>query len=188
MDLYGLIHARFILSPRGLALMREKYMLGTFGTCQRVLCERQFVLPIGLSEELSTSRVKVTLINTINILLDILPKMLGSICSKTKTFGHRWRLFWNKLSPCLPKGKLLFYILMFLMCGNINTGVFSLWYRRTPSCTRRKARCSTSPRSTASRSLDKRAQNLNLYMTTWVKPRIRRKLMAFLTRRNLLPQ
>jgi len=59
MDLYGLIHARFILSPRGLALMREKYMLGTFGTCQRVLCERQFVLPIGLSEELSTSRVKV---------------------------------------------------------------------------------------------------------------------------------
>jgi len=38
--------------------MREKYMLGTFGTCQRVLCERQFVLPIGLSEELSTSRVK----------------------------------------------------------------------------------------------------------------------------------
>ena len=60
MDLYGLIHARFILSPRGLALMREKYMLGTFGTCQRVLCERQFVLPIGLSEELSTSRVKVS--------------------------------------------------------------------------------------------------------------------------------
>lgn len=63
MDLYGLIHARFILSPRGLALMREKYMLGTFGTCQRVFCERQFVLPIGLSEELSTSRVKVSLLN-----------------------------------------------------------------------------------------------------------------------------
>ena len=59
MDLYGLIHARFILSPRGLAMMREKFMLGTFGTCQRVLCERQLVLPIGLSEDLSTSRVKV---------------------------------------------------------------------------------------------------------------------------------
>jgi len=59
MDLYGLIHARFILSPRGLAMMKEKLMLGSFGYCPRVLCERQNVLPIGVSEELSTSRVKV---------------------------------------------------------------------------------------------------------------------------------
>ena len=59
MDLYGLIHARFIISPRGLTMMREKYVLGTFGSCQRILCDRQLVLPIGLSEELSTSRVKV---------------------------------------------------------------------------------------------------------------------------------
>lgn len=59
MDLYGLIHARFILSPRGLAMMKEKYMMGSFGYCPRVLCERQSVLPIGVSEELSTSRVKV---------------------------------------------------------------------------------------------------------------------------------
>ena len=58
MDLYGLAHARFIISPRGLALMREKFTLGTFGNCQRILCDRQIVLPIGLSEELSTSRVK----------------------------------------------------------------------------------------------------------------------------------
>ena len=59
MDLYGLIHARFIISPRGLALMKDKFMLGSFGYCPRVLCERQNVLPIGVSEELSTSRVKV---------------------------------------------------------------------------------------------------------------------------------
>ena len=59
MDLYGVIHARFILSPHGLAKMREKFMQGAFGTCPRVLCERQHVLPIGVSEELSTSRVKV---------------------------------------------------------------------------------------------------------------------------------
>lgn len=59
MDLYGLIHARFILSPRGLAMMKEKFMLGSFGSCPRVLCERQNVLPIGVSEDLSTSRVKV---------------------------------------------------------------------------------------------------------------------------------
>ena len=33
MDLYGLIHARYIISPRGLTMMREKYVLGTFGSC-----------------------------------------------------------------------------------------------------------------------------------------------------------
>lgn len=40
MDLYGLIHARFILSPRGLSLMRDKYSISTFGNCQRILCDR----------------------------------------------------------------------------------------------------------------------------------------------------
>mmetsp|Transcript_5688 Transcript_5688/g.9770 ORF Transcript_5688/g.9770 Transcript_5688/m.9770 type:complete len:172 (+) Transcript_5688:467-982(+) len=59
MDLYGLIHARFILTPRGLAMMKEKYMMSAFSYCPRVLCERHNVLPIGVSEELSTSRVKV---------------------------------------------------------------------------------------------------------------------------------
>ena len=40
MDLYGLIHARYIVSPRGLAFMKEKYLLNGFGTCPRVLCKR----------------------------------------------------------------------------------------------------------------------------------------------------
>lgn len=43
----------------GLSLMKEKYLLSKFGVCPRVLCERQTVLPIGMSEELRTSRVKV---------------------------------------------------------------------------------------------------------------------------------
>ena len=59
MDLYGLVHSRYILSPRGLAFMKEKYLLNGFGTCPRVLCKRQSVMPIGISEELNTSRVKV---------------------------------------------------------------------------------------------------------------------------------
>jgi len=39
--------------------MRAKFLKGIFGSCPRVLCERQLTLPIGMSEELSTSRVKV---------------------------------------------------------------------------------------------------------------------------------
>ena len=41
-------------------MMREKYLIGNFGICPRVLCERQNALPLGMSEELKTSRVKVS--------------------------------------------------------------------------------------------------------------------------------
>ncbi|CAD8124451.1 unnamed protein product [Paramecium sonneborni] len=58
-DLYGLIHARFIITAKGLGMMKDKYLGGKFGACPRVLCERQNVLPVGMSEELRTSRVKV---------------------------------------------------------------------------------------------------------------------------------
>merc|ERR1719482_1515317 len=57
--LYGEIHSRFIASPRGLQVVREKYLKGKFGTCPRVLCDRQHVLPLGTSEELRVARVKV---------------------------------------------------------------------------------------------------------------------------------
>lgn len=58
-DLYGMIHARFIQTPPGLAIMREKYLAGRFGSCSRVLCERHNVIPIGMSNDIRTSRVKV---------------------------------------------------------------------------------------------------------------------------------
>ncbi|KAI0077294.1 hypothetical protein K474DRAFT_1596329 [Panus rudis PR-1116 ss-1] len=48
--LYGMIHARWIITARGLAKMVEKYKRADFGRCPRVLCQSQPLLPIGLTD------------------------------------------------------------------------------------------------------------------------------------------
>ena len=58
-EVYGLIHKRFITTSKGLALMREKYLNGVFGCCPRVVCDKQVLIPVGLSEDLRYSKVKV---------------------------------------------------------------------------------------------------------------------------------
>ncbi len=66
--------------------MKSKYLMGRFGVCPRVLCERQNVLPVGMSYELRTSRVKVYILKNykkINI-IDILSQMLRCIYTQKK--------------------------------------------------------------------------------------------------------
>lgn len=45
--LYGLIHARYIITRPGLLAMAQKYKCNEFGTCPRVLCEDSGLLPVG---------------------------------------------------------------------------------------------------------------------------------------------
>ena len=58
-DLYGLIHARFIQTPKGLLQIKAKYDENLFGNCPRVQCGNQPVLPIGLSDDLNVAKVKI---------------------------------------------------------------------------------------------------------------------------------
>lgn len=56
--LYGLIHARYIVTPAGLDQMRQKYASGHFGRCPRTLCGGEQMLPVGPSDVCGVGRVQ----------------------------------------------------------------------------------------------------------------------------------
>ncbi len=57
--LYGLIHARFLLTARGMQAMQQKFTDVAFGRCPRALCAGQPVLPVGQSDLPRISTVKI---------------------------------------------------------------------------------------------------------------------------------
>lgn len=57
--LYGLVHARYIVTTRGLAKMLEKYKKADFGKCPRVHCNSHPLLPVGLTDVPNQKPVKL---------------------------------------------------------------------------------------------------------------------------------
>ncbi|XP_020802514.1 suppressor-of-stellate-like protein isoform X2 [Drosophila serrata] len=57
--LFGLIHARYILTSSGLEAMCKKYESGEFGMCPKFYCKGQNTLPVGLSDDWGHSNVKL---------------------------------------------------------------------------------------------------------------------------------
>ncbi|EOR02846.1 Casein kinase II subunit beta-1 [Wallemia ichthyophaga EXF-994] len=65
--LYGLIHARFILTRVGLQQMVEKYENGHFGFCPRFCCQSCPVVPCGRSDTPGVDTVKLYCPNCMDI-------------------------------------------------------------------------------------------------------------------------
>lgn len=56
---YGMIHARYIMSPEGMDKFQDKYEKRVFGTCPRVNCREEPLLPIGKSTHCEVDTVKL---------------------------------------------------------------------------------------------------------------------------------
>ena len=57
--LYGLVHARYIVTTRGLAKMVDKFKKCDFGRCPRVMCDSHPLLPFGPSDNPGLKTVKL---------------------------------------------------------------------------------------------------------------------------------
>jgi casein kinase II subunit beta len=55
--LYGVLHARYVVTKSGLCAVKDKFVARGFPPCPRLFCKGTITLPYGLSEQWSTSVV-----------------------------------------------------------------------------------------------------------------------------------
>ena len=54
-----MLHHRYLRTPEGLGKVFRKYMEGVYGVCPRALCDGSKCVPVGLSDKMRGSRVKL---------------------------------------------------------------------------------------------------------------------------------
>jgi casein kinase II subunit beta len=98
--LYGLLHARYLLTDSGWSHMFAKYTNQDFARCPRVLCNRAVCLPYGVTTELNEHSVKLfcpSCSDVYNITDGDLSKVDGAF------FGAAWvPLFLQKCPDIVP--------------------------------------------------------------------------------------
>ncbi|KAJ2456219.1 casein kinase 2 regulatory subunit [Coemansia sp. RSA 2336] len=57
--LYGLIHARYIITAPGLKKMLDKFKRGDYGRCPRVYCHQNTLMPVGITDVPGQKPVKL---------------------------------------------------------------------------------------------------------------------------------
>jgi casein kinase II subunit beta len=58
-QLYGLVHARYLLTSAALSQMHEKYTRAEFPRCPRAYCDGQVCLPYGPSDDVDVSVLRI---------------------------------------------------------------------------------------------------------------------------------
>lgn len=58
-QLYGLWHARYVLSPKGIADIRKKYEIWIYGVCPRWRCNNARTLPVAITDIQRKNGVKL---------------------------------------------------------------------------------------------------------------------------------
>jgi len=102
--LYGLIHARYIITAHGLDAMYNKYAQKEFGTCPLVQCGGQPVLPVGVKDEVGVDTVKVFCPKCLCVYNPPPIRSRGGSCSVDgasfgTTFAHLFLMTFSNLVP-----------------------------------------------------------------------------------------
>jgi casein kinase II subunit beta len=102
--LYGLLHARYLLTKSAMEQMRDKYMNGDFCRCPRTFCEQTLCLPYGRSDEVDESSLMMFCPKCREVYL---PE--DEVCARIDGafFGTSWiHMFMQEWAHIFPRGTL----------------------------------------------------------------------------------
>ncbi|EDX15572.1 GD15425 [Drosophila simulans] len=97
---YGMIHARYIMSERGVDNMRQKYERRDFEVCPKLSC-RQKALPVGPSDVCGKSKVKIFCPRCKDFYEPRSDTQLDGAMFGT-SFSHNFLAQWQNLRPQPP--------------------------------------------------------------------------------------